>query len=156
MNYIMILEDDEELAFGMEMALKDKDFSFTVCSTVKDAAAALKSQTFDLLLLDVNLPDGSGFAFCQDIRRESYDSFIRIHVRDQGPGISEKEQGMIFQRFYRSPSVSQEKGLGIGLYLAREILAKEGGYIKVDSSPGKGSDFSVFLSRHALSNSVYF
>ncbi len=63
---------------------------------------------------------------------------------------------MIFQRFYRSPSVSQEKGLGIGLYLAREILAKEGGYIKVDSSPGKGSDFSVFLSRHALSNSVYF
>lgn len=58
MNYIMILEDDEELAFGMEMALKDKDFSFTVCSTVKDAAAALKSQTFDLLLLDVNLPDG--------------------------------------------------------------------------------------------------
>ena len=31
MNYIMILEDDEELAFGMEMALKDKDFSFTVC-----------------------------------------------------------------------------------------------------------------------------
>ena len=87
---------------------------------------------------------------------ESYDSFIRIHVRDQGPGISEKEQGMIFQRFYRSPSVSQEKGLGIGLYLAREILAKEGGYIKVDSSPGKGSDFSVFLSRHALSNSVYF
>lgn len=82
MNYIMILEDDEELAFGMEMALKDKDFSFTVCSTVKDAAAALKSQTFDLLLLDVNLPDGSGFAFCQDIRRESKVPIILLTARD--------------------------------------------------------------------------
>lgn len=82
MNYIMILEDDEELAFGMEMALKDKDFSFTVCNTVKDAAAALKSQTFDLLLLDVNLPDGSGFAFCQDIRRESKVPIILLTARD--------------------------------------------------------------------------
>lgn len=51
-----------------------------------------------------------------------YESFLCIRVKDEGIGIREEEQGMIFRRFYRSPSVSGEKGLGIGLYLVREII----------------------------------
>ncbi|WP_320056639.1 ATP-binding protein [Eubacterium callanderi] len=53
----------------------------------------------------------------------------------------------IFSRFYRSSAVSQEEGVGIGLYLSREIITLQGGYIKVSSEPGKGSCFSVFLPR---------
>lgn len=74
-----------------------------------------------------------------------YELFLCIHVQDKGMGIREEEQGMIFKRFYRSPEAAGEKGLGIGLYLAREIIAKQGGYIKVNSETGKGATFSIFL-----------
>lgn len=78
---------------------------------------------------------------------KEYEMFACVNVADTGIGISEEETAEIFTRFYRSPEVSDERGVGIGLYLAREILAKEGGYIKVSSDKGKGSVFSVFLPR---------
>ena len=53
----------------------------------------------------------------------------------------------IFARFYRSNSVQKQEGVGIGLYLARQIISGEGGYIKVASVPGKGSTFSIFLPK---------
>lgn len=74
-----------------------------------------------------------------------YQLFLRIDIRDTGIGISEEETAKIFTRFYRSPAVGDEEGVGIGLYLAREIIRSQGGYIKVCSKPGKGSAFSVFL-----------
>ena len=78
-----------------------------------------------------------------------YDLFCRIDVADTGIGISEGEQARVFSRFYRSPSVSDKEGVGIGLYLTRQILAGQGGYVKVASSLGKGSVFSMFLPRKA-------
>ena len=81
------------------------------------------------------------------LRAEGYELFCRIDVTDTGPGIPEAEQAKIFQRFYRSPSVSGEEGVGIGLYLARQIAAGQGGYLKVTSRPGEGSTFSLFLPR---------
>lgn len=74
--------------------------------------------------------------------------FARIDISDTGIGMTEAETAAVFQRFYRSPDVSDEKGVGIGLYLAREIVEKEGGYIKVSSEKGKGSTFSVFLPKN--------
>ena len=76
-----------------------------------------------------------------------YELFCRIDVTDTGPGIPEDEQARIFERFYRSPAVRDAQGVGLGLYLAREIAAANGGYIKVTSRPGKGSTFSLFLPR---------
>ena len=79
------------------------------------------------------------------LRARAYELFCRIDVTDTGPGIPEAEQARIFQRFYRSPSASEEEGVGIGLYLARQIAAGQGGYLKVSSRPGAGSTFSLFL-----------
>jgi len=76
-----------------------------------------------------------------------FELFSRISVTDTGPGIVEAEQPRIFQRFYRSPSVSQTEGVGIGLYLTRQIATQQGGYIKVDSRPGQGSRFSLYLPK---------
>ena len=81
------------------------------------------------------------------LRAVGYELFCRIDVTDTGPGIPEAEQARIFQRFYRSPAVSEEEGVGIGLYLARQIAAGQGGYLKVTSRPGEGSTFSLFLPR---------
>ena len=77
----------------------------------------------------------------------SYEMFARIDISDTGSGIPESEQAKIFARFYRSNSVQKQEGVGIGLYLARQIISGEGGYIKVASVPGKGSAFSIFLPK---------
>ena len=77
----------------------------------------------------------------------SYEMFARIDISDTGLGIPETEQAKIFARFYRSNSVQKQEGVGIGLYLARQIISGEGGYIKVASVPGKGSTFSIFLPK---------
>ncbi len=82
---------------------------------------------------------------CVTVSAVIYEMFCRIQVADTGMGISEQELPRIFSRFHRSPDVRDEEGLGIGLYLAREIIAKEGGYIKAESVPGRGSVFSVYL-----------
>jgi signal transduction histidine kinase len=79
-----------------------------------------------------------------------YESFVCIQVQDQGSGIKEEEQGMIFERFYRSKSVSSEPGFGIGLYLVREVLSKQGGYVKIKSQIGKGSTVQLYLSRYEV------
>ena len=67
-----------------------------------------------------------------------YDLFCRIDVADTGPGLAEEEQAKVFQRFYRSPAVQDQAGVGIGLYLVRQIAAGQGGYVRVDSAPGGG------------------
>lgn len=81
------------------------------------------------------------------IQVRAYEMFCCINIADTGIGIPEEEQAQIFSRFYRSQSVSQKQGVGIGLYLAREIIAAEDGYIKVRSKCGEGSTFSVYLAK---------
>lgn len=76
-----------------------------------------------------------------------YEIYTAISVKDTGIGIQESDLAKIFGRFYRSEEVQQEEGVGIGLYLAREILKKEYGYIKVKSQPHKGSEFLLYLLR---------
>lgn len=73
-----------------------------------------------------------------------YQMFCRIDISDTGIGINEEEYTKVFQRFYRSPSVSNTEGVGIGLYLSREIIRSQGGYIKLTSKAGT-TVFSVFL-----------
>ena len=73
------------------------------------------------------------------------DYFVRIRVRDDGRGIREEDLNDIFKRFYRAKESADTEGVGIGLYLAREILRKQKGYIKAAPNKGKGSTFSVFL-----------
>lgn len=79
-----------------------------------------------------------------------YTMFTCISVSDTGIGISEDEKAQIFGRFYRSEKVRNVEGVGIGLYLSREILSKEGGYIKVSSTGPDGTRFDIFLSNMSL------
>ena len=80
-----------------------------------------------------------------DIHVESQELYLKIDIADTGKGIPENLHGAIFKRFYRENDVHDTSGVGIGLYLAREIITMQGGYVKVASEVGKGSVFSVFL-----------
>ena len=78
---------------------------------------------------------------------EQWEMYVKLDVADTGKGIPESRQAAIFRRFYREEEVHDQPGVGIGLYLAREIVTRQGGYIQVASKPGRGSTFSVFLPR---------
>lgn len=73
------------------------------------------------------------------------EAFTCISIQDEGIGIREEEQGLVFERFYRSQDVEKEPGMGIGLYLAREIISRQGGYIEARSEYAKGTCFCIYL-----------
>lgn len=75
-----------------------------------------------------------------------YPSYLRLDISDNGVGIPEEEQAKIFGRFYRGTHSAGIDGVGIGLYLTRDIINKQQGYIKVTSDKG-GSTFSLFLKK---------
>lgn len=84
-----------------------------------------------------------------DVRLRTGESFLCVEIEDRGCGIREEEQGRIFERFYRAEEVSAEPGFGIGLYLVREVLSRQGGYARVKSAPGEGTTMYLYLSRYA-------
>ena len=73
------------------------------------------------------------------------EAFTCISIQDEGIGIREEEQGLVSERFYRSRDVKKEPGMGIGLYLAREIISRQGGYIEARSEYAKGTCFCIYL-----------
>lgn len=89
-------------------------------------------------------PEGS----IVNIKINDYEMFTAVSVTDFGIGIREEEQAQIFSRFYRGREVSEEKGVGIGLYLAREIAERQSGYVKVRSKYGEGSTFSFYMIKN--------
>lgn len=81
------------------------------------------------------------------IEMSETENFARLSVRDEGPGIPEEEIPLIFKRFYRGKQTGREEGVGIGLYLARQIVEEQGGYIRVKSKEGQGSRFEIYLPK---------
>jgi DNA-binding response OmpR family regulator len=65
---ILILEDDTALCKGIELTLKGAEWRFTLCHSIVEARTALVNESPDLFILDINLPDGSGLAFCAELR----------------------------------------------------------------------------------------
>ena len=86
-----------------------------------------------------------------DIFVKPYEMFANICIKDNGIGILEDEIEKIFGRFYRGTNVVEDEGTGIGLYLAREILEKQGGYIYAESVVGNGSVFKICIPKWNLS-----
>ncbi len=76
-----------------------------------------------------------------------YEQFVAIRIQDSGIGIAEEERLDVFRRFYRSERVKHQEGIGLGLYVAQEIIFQQGGYIKVKSKVGEGTCFSVYLPK---------
>ena len=82
-----------------------------------------------------------------DIRVSRLYSFVRIEIEDRGIGIPRNEQNRIFRRFYRgdNDTVRAQEGSGVGLYLSRTIIERQGGTISVRSAEGEGSTFIIQL-----------
>ncbi len=73
--------------------------------------------------------------------------YVRLSVSDNGIGIANEEQSKIFHRFYQVDHSRSGNGMGLGLAMVSEIVQFHGGEIRVESEPGKGSTFMVFLKK---------
>jgi signal transduction histidine kinase len=96
-------------------------------------------------LLSNALKYGAGHPI--DVRLEQEAERVTVSVQDHGLGIAPEDQLQLFERFHRAPSVRHKAGLGLGLYIARQIVEAHGGAIAVHSRVGSGSTFSVELPR---------
>ena len=131
---------------GIVYAAEKKEISVTVdCPedlTVSHDSKWTSEALFNLLDNAVKYTPAGGKIAVSVVLWEMY---VEIKVTDTGKGISESNQAAIFRRFYREEEAHEQQGVGIGLYLAREIVTRQGGYIKVVSELGKGSAFSIML-----------
>ena len=130
----------------LEPKAGEKNISITFLPTDAEAVFDAKWTEAMRILVDNSIkytPAGGAVR----VSASAYQMFSAIHVADNGPGIPEDEQPKVCQRFYRGLSNPTEEGVGIGLYLVRQIAEGQGGYVKVSSKPGEGSTFSLYLPR---------
>lgn len=83
MNHVLLVEDDLSIIDGLEFSLQKNGFNVDIARTVKEAFLALNDKTYDLLIIDLALPDGSGFDICKKVRRSSYVPIIFLTASDE-------------------------------------------------------------------------
>jgi two-component system response regulator VicR len=84
---ILFVEDDATIAMGVEYSLKQDGFKVSLAYRLEEARDLLKRQPFDLVLLDLGLPDGSGYALCKEIRAAGDTPIIILSARDEEASI---------------------------------------------------------------------
>lgn len=94
MDTILIIEDDRALAEGLTRALSSEQIQAATCATLKEADKLFSHQTFDLIILDINLPDGSGFDYLKKIKADYGCSVVMLTANDlESDIVSGLEQG---------------------------------------------------------------
>lgn len=82
MQKILLLEDDATLGNGIVLALNSESSEITLCSTLSEARKAYRHGAFQLLIIDINLPDGSGLDFLREVRRQDSVPIILLTAND--------------------------------------------------------------------------
>lgn len=104
----------------------------------------------------INILDNSiKYSLCNkkiEVSLKNEVSKVIINIKDNGYGIKKEDREKIFKRFYRSydEKVQKEEGSGIGLYLSKKIIIEHEGSLKVESTYGEGSQFTIILYRHLI------
>lgn len=82
MQYILVLEDDKDLAQGIELSLEDENYRFIICYSIAQAKMEMSRRNMDLYILDVNLPDGNGLDVCKEIRKTCKTPIMLLTAKD--------------------------------------------------------------------------
>ncbi len=145
-----VLSVQETLAGALgSVAIKAAEKDITICVECGEELTALHDRKWTDEVLENVLDNAVKYTaehgnITVSVKR--YEIYTLIEISDTGIGIPQDEIPKIFQRFYRGKNVRDKQGVGIGLYLARQILSMEKGFISVQSVCGKGSKFSIYLS----------
>ena len=88
MRKLLLLEDDTALGEGIRLALKSGETEITLCRTLSEGRRALEQDVFDLLILDINLPDGNGLELLREVRQSSTVPVILLTANDMETDIA--------------------------------------------------------------------
>lgn len=140
----------KEIADSFSDLSKSKNIKFSFSSSEESLVMSFDKDKVERILLNLL---SNAFKFTNEngevnlkIERQS-GSMVKIMISDTGIGISEDMRDKIFDRFYQVDSGADivNQGSGIGLSIAKEFIRIHGGNIEVDSTPGKGSTFTILL-----------
>ena len=79
---ILMVEDDSTIAFGVKYALEQEGFSLEICKDLESSRKSIHEKNYDIILLDVTLPDGNGYDFCKEIRKTNNTPIIFLTACD--------------------------------------------------------------------------
>lgn len=85
MNHLLLVEDDVSLGQTLQERLERQDYKVSWAHTIGEARQLVKDQIYDLIILDVGLPDGSGFDFAREIRKSRFAPFIFMTALNSAP-----------------------------------------------------------------------
>ena len=162
---ILIIEDDPLIRNELKTLMQSNGYETVAPEDFSDVIDRIKAEQPHLVLLDIKLPGISGFSLCTEVRTFSEvpiifvtscntdmdelnsimlggDAFI---TKPYNTAILLAKIASLLKKDVYKRQVHDIDGVGIGLYLAREIITMQGGYITVESKVGEGSTFSVFL-----------
>ncbi|MGZ5970973.1 MAG: ATP-binding response regulator, partial [Polyangiales bacterium] len=125
-------------ARARRVVLEAKDATYTVLGDVPRLDRAITNLVTNALKFS---SDGEPVRVV--LERSGRD--IHVHVVDRGVGMAPEDLARLFERYYRAPSGKATAGIGLGLYISRLLVEAHGGRIHVESTPGKGSSFTVVL-----------
>lgn len=83
MNKILLVEDSDTIVVGLKYLLETEGFNIKIVKSIKDTYEILKNEKFNLILLDINLPDGKGFSICEDLKKNDNIPIIFLTARDE-------------------------------------------------------------------------
>jgi|LSQX01.2.fsa_nt_gb two-component system phosphate regulon sensor histidine kinase PhoR len=138
---VAVLLDDAASAAGISIVVEENDSPLTVSANPD----RIKQVLINLVDNAIKYNQPGGKVYIQTGRQDN--GLVAISVRDTGVGIEPEHQARIFERFYRvDKSRSRDLGgTGLGLSIVKHIAQLYDGYATVESKPGQGSDFQVFL-----------
>jgi len=141
----------------MQAAARDKRINLDVAA--EPGIPFALGDTDRILEILINLIDNAikftpvdGSVTVRASRVRSDPDFVCISVSDTGPGVTPESRHLIFERLYQSPHSVEggRKGLGLGLFITKELVTLQGGKIWVASEPGSGATFSFTLPLYVL------
>ena len=134
-----------------EFAEEARTTGYEVSIEIEESLPAIRADQEALTRAIWNLLDNavkySPDCLTVGIKAYSFDNHVVIQVDDQGIGISQTEQGRIFEKFYRAGSAkaAKIKGTGLGLAMVKHIVTNHGGQLSLQSTIGAGSRFTIEL-----------
>lgn len=136
---LLLVEDNEAIILGLEYLLKEEGFSCKVARTKKEAEKAVCEESFDLILLDVTLPDGDGFALCRSFKKNGDIPVIFLTAkeeeRDVVQGFELGADDYIIKPFRNRELISRIRNVLRRCGKGNEVLSC--GTLKMDTAAGK-------------------
>lgn len=138
MSKILLIEDNETIILGLEYLFKEEGFDFEIANNKKDAISKMQNSIFDIILLDIMLPDGNGFEICKYIQKEIKTPIIFLTAKDEErdvvQGLELGAEDYIIKPFRNRELVSRIKNVLRRTEKSNIIICQN---VKIDTRNGK-------------------